>query len=415
MLFGIGVVLGVAASIGWPDATVLIESQPAGAEVTFEGQAVGQTPYRLSSRPFPVRGRVELELEGYRPWRSAVQAGPGQTSLVRIVLQPIETVESIAVAESVPTPTATPAPSATPTVRPRPSPAVASPTPVATKRADPAAPVAIIVENSVDARPQTGLAEADLVYEALAEGGITRFMAVYVNGSPRVVGPVRSARHYFVSLAAELEAPLVHVGSSPQGYSLLRQLGLPDLDETYGHDGFWRSSARLAPHNAYTSVAAARAALAARGAPTQGSWGGLLFDDGPRAAAGPAAPIADLEYRPWRYRVQYRYEPERGTYARFMDGLAHLDAESGDQIRAGTVVVLSVKSWVVDQDGRLDMALVGEGPATYFLDGVAVDGTWRKATAGGVTHFLDQAGQPVSFHRGPVWFQLIPPESMVKY
>src|SRR5205823_9909671 len=114
---------------------------------------------------------------------------------------------------------------------------------------EPIYPLAVVVENQALTTPQSGLNRADVVYEALAEGGITRFLALFATQAADIVGPVRSARHYFVYWAAEYLAPLVHVGASPQGYAALSASGTSNYDEIKGAKGFWRTRDRLAPHN----------------------------------------------------------------------------------------------------------------------------------------------------------------------
>jgi hypothetical protein len=272
-----------------------------------------------------------------------------------------------------------------------------------------------MVENAPDSRPQTGLGAADVVYEAMAEGGISRFMAVYFGSPEATVGPVRSARHYFVNLASELGASLIHVGASPLGYEVLRASGLRNLDETHAHPGFWRSPRRWAPHNAYTSVRGARQALDQRAGPGPGQWAGFTFKDPSFIYQGPAAPRVALDYQPWGYRVEYRYDPAAGHYGRLMEGAPHRDAESGEQIRAAGVAVLRVSAWVIDAEGRLDMDQVSHGPATYFVDGVVVEGSWEKPSPLEPTRLLDADGNPVRFNPGPIWVQLIPYEGKVEY
>jgi hypothetical protein len=136
-------------------------------------------------------------------------------------------------------------------------------------------PLAVMVDNFPAARPQTGLAAADIVYEALAEGGITRFLAIYTGADPELVGPVRSARHYYVYWAAEYNAPVVHVMASDEGYAAFVNTGLPDLDEHRGDPGFQRSPDRPMPYNTYTSPAFDRQILSDYGALWPGSLGGL--------------------------------------------------------------------------------------------------------------------------------------------
>src|SRR5438105_249526 len=145
----------------------------------------------------------------------------------------------------------------------------------------PLASLAIMVENQADARPQTGLTHADVVYEALAEGGITRFIALYLTGDTSIVGPVRSLRHYFAFLAGDYGADVVHIGASPEGFAWRDAMNLGHLDETFGDPGVWRVRTRPPPHNAYTDTSADRGFLEAQEPARQRNhaWGPLLFSD----------------------------------------------------------------------------------------------------------------------------------------
>ncbi|HEX9015910.1 MAG TPA: DUF3048 domain-containing protein, partial [Chloroflexota bacterium] len=201
--------------------------------------------------------------------------------------------------ERLPEPTPRPLPTTVPTAIPTPEPP------------KPAFPVAVMVENSPDARPQSGLARADVLYEAPVEGGISRFMAVFVNGVADNIGPVRSARHYFVYLAAEYNASLVHIGSSPQGYEALDATGLVDLDETYGDPGFWRIKGRAAPHNSYTSLEVIRDALAKVRKVEPGGVAGFKFlGSASPAPRGEPAPEVKIDY-PGGDHLRYVYSPEQ--------------------------------------------------------------------------------------------------------
>jgi hypothetical protein len=279
-------------------------------------------------------------------------------------------------------------------------------------------PLAVMIENSPDARPQSGLAAADVIYEALTEGGISRFMAVYVDGKAASIGPVRSARHYFVYLAAEFNASLVHIGSSPLGYQMLRSLGLRNLDETYGHPGFQRIRARLAPHNAYTSTDAARAALRQeRGESGPGSWAGLRF----REVDQPADETTDrrearelaIRYQPWEYTVRFAYDQASNRYLRSMDGAPHREGGNGPQLAAANVVVMTIPSRATDEAGRLELEQIGHGKALFLLDGKRVEGTWSKASETAPTRFRDPAGRPILLNRGQTWVQIVPTEATV--
>jgi hypothetical protein len=285
-------------------------------------------------------------------------------------------------------------------------------------------PLAVMVENSPDARPATGLDKAQVVYEALAEGGISRFMAIYMltpdfkeSAPVDVIGPVRSTRHYFVYTAAEYNATLVHVGASPIGYAALSATGIRNVNESAGDPGIWRSARRYPPHNAYTATDDAFDAAATLGPGGPGSWGPLVFKDPSFPAQAPAATTIRIRYPPigW-YDVAYTWDPDTNTYPRVMDGLVHRDGLTGDQLAARNIVVQVVPDQVIDREGRLDLAQVGQGPAYYFLDGMVMLGTWTKADFGSRTVFWDTAGNLVRLNAiGTTWIQLIPSEAVLEY
>ncbi|MGE5620641.1 MAG: DUF3048 domain-containing protein [Sphingomonadaceae bacterium] len=278
----------------------------------------------------------------------------------------------------------------------------------------PAHPLAVVVENFVDARPQSGLAAADIVYEALVEGGITRFLAIYIDGRAEAVGPIRSARHYFAYLAAEHDATFVHIGSSPQGYAALDATGVVNLDETYGDPGFWRAKTRYAPHNAYTSTDLLRPTLEKVRKPTPDPWAGFAFRTDSSPIEGPEARELTIGYAT-DYSAKYAYAPESKLYRRYMDGLPHRDQETDEQVAPRNLVVQFVGAWVIDGEGRLDMAQVGQGKALFFRDGVLTEGRWHKPSLGSVTRWYDSEGKPLLFNPGKIWVQIVPPGTRLDY
>ncbi len=277
--------------------------------------------------------------------------------------------------------------------------------------------LAVIIENHPNARPQHGLGVADVVYEAMAEGGIPRFMALYLTGDAEIAGPVRSLRHYFAWIAGEYAADVVHVGSSPQGYAWRDAMNLGYLDDTFGDPGFWRSSDRYAPHNDYTNTIDDRQYLVQRGRQQPGSWGGLEF----RAAgalpySGLAAPAAELTY-PGGYWVRWDWNANLGRYERSMVGQPHVDALNGQRITASAVIVQFVETWLIpgDTKGRLDMALEGEGDYVIFVDGVVGGGRWVKPSIADVTHWYGPDGSPILLPPGPIWVQVAPLNATLAY
>jgi len=281
----------------------------------------------------------------------------------------------------------------------------------------PHAGLAIMVENQEDARPQTGLPRADVVYEALAEGGITRFLAVYLSYDASVVGPVRSLRHYFAFLAADYGADLVHIGASPEGFAWRDAMNLGKLDESAEDPGVWRVRTRRAPHNAYTGTAADRQFLMERGRQRNRLWGPLRFSTEPPLSTEPAEHVA-LRFQPWPYQVDFAWDAEQQRYLRHMEGLPHRDAETGEQIAAASVVVqfTDVERVPNDPKLRLDMNLVGgTGDLLVFSGGRQRTGSWSKSAPRASTRWLDDAGQPLVIPHGQVWVEIVPVGSRVNF
>lgn len=326
-------------------------------------------------------------------WGSASPAPvPTPTSAVAVPPTPVPT------ATLVPTPTAVP---------------TNTPVPVKFSSVFDFQPLAIMVENHSDARPQSGLDKADVVYEAVVEAGITRFMAVYANREAEVVGPVRSARHYYVYWACEYNAIYAHCGSSPQGYDALRAVGLTSLDDTYGTGSFWRSNDRVAPHNLYASTRALRDSAEDWGS---GWLSGLRFR--PTDAAAEKPEVTEIRIvHPDQYTVVYTYSKEDNAYLREMEGFPHVDAYSGVQYQPKNVIVEFVEAWRIPGDtaGRMDMALVGQGDAYVFVGGKAIKGSWIKPSLTAPTHYVDASGNDIVLNPGQTWIQVVPDGGQITY
>jgi Protein of unknown function (DUF3048) N-terminal domain/Protein of unknown function (DUF3048) C-terminal domain len=277
----------------------------------------------------------------------------------------------------------------------------------------PLPPLAIIVENFDEARPQSGLLEADVVYETLAEGGITRFMAVYLSGDSGRVGPVRSLRHYFAFLAGDFAADVVHIGASPEGFAWRDAMGLHKLDESAKDPGVFRVDTRRAPHNAYTSTVEDRQFLAERGGQLGGTWGPLRFSPqgAPPSTGDQQVPAFEVTFPPWPYHVRYEWDAARGGYRRFMNNAQHVDAESGEQIAPASVVVQFTNIQPIPDDPalRVDVDLVGaSGRLVAFSGGTLRGGTWSKDGPRDATQWRDAQGQLLVLPPGLVWVEIVP-------
>ncbi|MGE5591647.1 MAG: DUF3048 domain-containing protein [Bacillota bacterium] len=271
--------------------------------------------------------------------------------------------------------------------------------------------VAVMVENHSDARPQSGLIAADLVYEALTEGGISRFMALYYGNLPKVIGPVRSARPYYVLLAHEWDAIYAHAGGDPKDREPIKQWGVADADEIYNAGGaFWRSNERKMPHNLYTSVADLRAHAAQayprrKFAPPAARWEFVPWAEKP-------VPELDIRYGP-DYHVTYKFED--GAYRRYMNDKLHTDKETDRPVQAANVLIQFAATRVAYPDGGLEMKLTGKGEALLLTGGRITRGSWQKDDLASATRFLDAAGKPAALTAGQTWIQLVPTGTRVTY
>ncbi len=277
-------------------------------------------------------------------------------------------------------------------------------------------PVAVMVENLTVARPQSGLASANLVYEALAEGGITRFMLIFAGKTPATVGPVRSARPYFVDWALEYNALYAHAGGSPQALADITNYDVFDLNQFYNSQYFYRDHSRnvASEHTLYTTGENLIFALRDLDAPAEGTYDRWMFkDDAPTAERPIEEKTISIDYSSFSYSVEYRYDGEQNDYVRYMAGDIHADAD-GTTIRPKNVVVQKVVTSLADAE-RLNMETIGEGDAIVFRDGKAIEGTWKKEKRGDRTMFYDQAGGEIDFNAGQTWIEVVPTDRDVTY
>lgn len=309
------------------------------------------------------------------------------------------------------TPTPSPSPTPTPVTKASPLTGVQ----VAPELADRPI-ISVIIENSTDARPQSGLQDAGIVYEALAEGGITRFQTFFLDSQPKSLGPVRSLRPYFVDWGLGFGAPVAHAGGSATALSLATTTGLRSLNAlVIGAPTFYRTSDRVAPHNLYTSSALLDALLSKRGldkAPT--------FTPLPRKADAPLATPTHtsiaIPYSGTAYNAAYVYDPATNDYARSVGGKPHVDRNTGKQIHVKNVVVEYTPVVAAgDAKGHVNITTVGQGKGIVFRDGDAIPCTWVKDARTSQTKLLDASGAQIPLNAGNTWFSIVPTGKTVTY
>jgi len=276
----------------------------------------------------------------------------------------------------------------------------------------------IMIENSVYARPQSGLQDAGVVYEAIAEGGITRFLSLFQDTRPQYIGPVRSLRPYYIDFAQPFQASIVHVGGSPEALATVRDGGHRDLDQFFNSGAFWRASSRPAPHNVYTNFDNLDGLNQAKG------YTASHFTIWPRKPdkklAVPTAKTIDISISSSDFYSHYDYDAASNSYNRSEGGAAHKELVSADdstgvQIHPKVVIAL-IMAYSIAADGQHSVyADTGSGTAIVFQDGGVTQGTWSKADSNSQITFQDSAGAPLKLNAGQTWLTLVGDPGKVAY
>ncbi len=343
---------------------------------------------------------------------------------------PAPTAPPTAAPVAVAIPSASPSPSPTPTATI--APATPAPTPegpqapadltgvmVPTELAH-RLPIAVMLDDSRAARPQSGFNAASLMYQAPADGYETRYMLVFQEGDTSDIGPVRSARFYLVQWAQEVEAALAHYGGDQRSRTYIKYHPdqFTDVDGiTRGNAAYHRIKTRKAPHNAYASTKSLRRVALRLGGPK--TMDADLFRRPFRDPVGETERGTSQTVRiPYRTNViSYRFDPATDTYLRSVDGKAHIDPADGKRVTTTNLVVLfqrfRIDTKIEPGHSRPDIKTIGSGPAWVFQEGRLVKGTWRKRSDTGPTRLFDPAGDELPLVRGRTFFQVVPPSTKV--
>ncbi|MEK7570602.1 MAG: DUF3048 domain-containing protein [Patescibacteria group bacterium] len=273
-------------------------------------------------------------------------------------------------------------------------------------------PVATMIDNHSAARPQSGLQAAAVVYEALVEGGITRFMAVFDSGEVKQIGPVRSARPYFLQWLTEYDAAYAHAGGSPEALGDIQKNRVHDINGIGNAAGaFRRDKTRPAPHNLYTSQQALYGITqASKLKYTDADITPWLFS-ATLAPGGITAKTVDMFFsgKSKSTQVTYAYDAAKLQWLRSQAGQAHKDRLTNAQIGVTNLVVQRISSSIgVGEKGRLTMTVTGTGSAKLFQQGTVRDVTWTKKEKNSRTVFTHADGTPVHFLPGNTWIEVLP-------
>lgn len=273
---------------------------------------------------------------------------------------------------------------------------------------------AIMIENSYDARPQSGIKSAGIVYEAIAEGGITRFLTLHQEDRPGMIGPVRSLRPYYIDWLAPFNASVAHAGGSLKAIREIRNGSYRDIDEFANGSYYWRATDRYAPHNLYTSFDRLDKLNKMKG------YTSSKFTPWPRKLDSPidgksAASRINIDVSGALFAVRYDYKKATNSYLRSIGGVPHNDREAG-RLAPKVVIALKVPTYIGMEDGpREQMRTIGYGDAYIFQDGVVIKAIWRKSGKKAQMEFFDKFGRVVALNAGQTWLTVVAPSKSVTW
>lgn len=280
---------------------------------------------------------------------------------------------------------------------------------VASEREMNARPIAVMINNFAAARPQSGLTNADILYEVLAEGGITRLIAIFqsTDALTDTVGPVRSIRPYLIDIGESFGGVLAHAGGSTDGYAILQKQKKPYLDEISNAGSYyWRSKERKAPHNLYTSLEKLREGAEKKGYSSDVTVPVFTFAEGGSIETGVPATSITIKFMMENYKVGYEYEAATGLYKRSIGDKPHVDMNNDRQLEASNLVVLGADHKTLDNEGRLAVDLQEGGSAILFQQGKAIEADWVRAPDGMIRIVKD--GTELPFVPGKTFFHIVP-------
>ncbi|WP_069649335.1 DUF3048 domain-containing protein [Caloranaerobacter ferrireducens] len=276
-------------------------------------------------------------------------------------------------------------------------------------------PVAVMYDNHPRARWQSGISQAEIIYEFLVEGKYTRYMALFLLNEPELIGPVRSARPYFITTLLEYDPVYVRCGGSEAAKADVKKLKIADIDAlTSSKRVFWRynKTGKRKPHNLYTSMEVIRKTQKERKYRLKGNFEAFEFNKEDINIDGIQANTVKIEYFD-NNTTKYVYDEEDKVYKRYKDGKLHVDELDKSIITAKNIIIQRAKTKVIDSYGRLAIELVGKGKGIYITNGKAIDIGWEKKTRESKTLYFDLSGNRIKLNPGNTWIQVVKPSTKV--
>jgi len=280
-------------------------------------------------------------------------------------------------------------------------------------------PVTVMYDNHPYARWQAGIVKADIVYECEVEFPFTRYLAVFQDKKPEHIGPVRSARPYYLRYALEYDSIYVHVGGSNEAKVKIQDYYMANVDGLYSGN-FWRynDTGKYIPNNMYTDMENIREAQKSSGYRVDGDFEGYKFND----IAKPINDNLSLEncnkiniIFNSHHEVKFSYDEYEEIYNRYVNDEKQIDEYYEEDIEASNIILIKTSKKVLDDVGRLSINTVGEGEGAYITKGELADITWEKESYNSKTHFYYENGEELVLNPGQTWIEVVTQDTSINY
>lgn len=269
-------------------------------------------------------------------------------------------------------------------------------------------PVAIMFDNHPNARWQAGLSQAEIVYEFFVEHPYTRYMGIYLVNDPEEIGPIRSSRPYFVTTLLQYDPVYVRAGGSDEAKEYIKELNISDIDAiTNSQNTFFRNDkvGKKSPHNLYTSMESIRRTQLEKGYNTEAIYDGFKFYEEDTKMKGQDAVQVNIKYNE-ENSTSYIYNEKDKVYERYKDGEAHIDEYYNIPIVAKNIIIQEVDTKSIDDEGRLEIDLIGSGKGLYISNGKTKEISWTKESKHEKTIYYDENLKEIKLNPGVTWIQI---------
>ena len=290
-------------------------------------------------------------------------------------------------------------------------------------------PIAVMIDNNVGNNSQAGLQDSYITYEMIVEGGLTRIMAIYKDKDVELIGPVRSARHYFLDYAMEHDAVYAHHGWSPYAEKDIKNLDINNLNGMTDAGIFYRDTSIAAPHNVFTSTDRIRNSFSNKNYSEEtNNWKVLNYSyteidftpagqdealESQTNDAGVANKVS-MDYSTNQIR-SYTYDENNKCYLRFMNNSPHIDKTSGQQLTYKNIIIMRVNNSTLDKEGRQELDTTGSGEGYYITNGYVIPITWNKDSRSSKTIYTYSNDEEIRVNDGNTFIQIVPENSNVVF